>query len=754
MFVTMAKSLSLTLCLAMLTASLGSDGTQPEPRLGEWLPVPAQSLDIAPGSPLDFSALVPEQAGSNGPLRLTDGHLTLGSSTDPRFNCGMNENGPGMTWTLPTHAEADALALQFRRHGYNLMRFHYIDARLMRGSKADFAFNPANVDRFYYLLAALKRNGIYWMLDIMTAYDGARLQNFDGKSSINNVKLRLNYDPVAQADWLKMLDGVYTATNPYTGKSILTDPALAFVVGANENSIAFWSQVSRDGTFPPGIGAKFDQWLRQRFPKAPDLAKALPDASQDELSGRTPIALPSGWSATGQRMNFFLLFASSLEVNSYRWMQQKLHDRGYSGPLLGFPEWYKQADNRTRSNLPITDIHAYVGEVSSYAPGSKLLLPSMTDRIGLGAATTNAGARWLDRPLVASEYGTPFPNPYRRESGLMFPALSAFQGYSTICRMANLSVEPAITDKGPPIFPYRVGVDPVSRVAETLSTLLFYRRDVAQANRGVVAVPFGDTEKNRIGSAFLPREVRNAALLARFGLIDPAKIDTLPQLRTIVPLTPAPYGFAAKAMGEVVDLLTGNSDASERRVIQSLFDNGILPKGNATDPDRGIYQSQTGQMTIDMQGGTLRITTPLTEAIATRDGTTNLDLGALSIATLDNGALVAASAMDGKPLPQSARILFILVGDATNSDLALSGRDMIRSVVDWGRNPILLQRIRASLRFRSQRNGNWTLSTLKLNGEVANSQPVSAKNGTLSVTLDTGALAQFPTTWFLLERSH
>lgn len=753
----MAKPLTLALCLAMLTAALGSDDTQPLPRKGEWLPVPPQSLEVAQGSALDFSALVPDQAGANGPLRLNaDGHLSLGGSTDPRFNCGMIANGPAMTWDLPDHAAADALAVQFRRHGYNLVRFHYMDSRLMRGAKADFAFNPENVDRFYYLLAALKRNGVYWMLDMMTASNGAHLSRPGGgdAKSIDDMKLRLNYDPSAQADWVKMVDAVYNRKNPYTGQSTLSDPALAFVVGANENSIAFWSQLARDGAFPPGLAKKFDQWMKQRYPKPADLSAAMPDATSAELSGQTPIALPANWNATGPRMNFFMRFASSLEVGSYKWMQQQLRDRGYAGPLLGFPEWYKQIDNRTRSALPVTDIHAYVGEVSSYARGSQLMLPSMMDRAGLGSTTTNAAARWLDRPLVSSEYGTPFPNPYRRESGLMFPSVSAFQGYSAICRMANLSVEPAINDKGPPIFPYRVGVDPIARVAETLSTFLFYRRDVAEANKGVVAVPFGETEKNRIGSAFLPLEIRTSALLARFGLIDPDKVDTLPQPRTIVPLPRAPYGFSSKAVGKVVDMLTGNAQESEKRLIGTLFDNGTLPRGNATNPDRGIYQSQTGQMTLDMQGGSLRIVTPRTEAITTRADTGNVKLGALSVVSLDHGALVAATALDNKPLPQSRKILLMLAGDASNTDMAMGGRSMTRSVVDWGQLPILLQRVQASVRLKSASAFKGDFSILGLDGSVTQKRAISSEgDGTITLPLDTRGAAGKPTTYFLLEKN-
>ncbi len=749
------KIAPLTLCVVMLTASLGSDGSPPEYHQGEWLPVPPQSLDIQAGSALDFSAMVPENAGYAGPLRLDgQGRLILGDSTNPRFNCAMISNSPKMGWELPDHAAADALAVQLRRHGYNLVRFHYMDGRLMRGAKADYAFPPENVDRFYYLLAALKRNGVYWMLDMLTSYDGARLRRGEQRS-VNNLKARLNFDPKAQAEWLKMVDAVYARPNPYTGQSPLSDPALAFVVGANENSLVFWSSISRDGPYPAGLAEKFDQWVHAEYPRPADLAALLPDLSDAEATGQSPIAPPANWDSVGPRMTLFLRFISSLEVRSYRWMEQKLRERGYAGPMLASPEWYKQLDNRTRSALPITDIHAYVGEVSSYAAGSKLSLPSMLDKEGLSNITTNAAARWLDRPLVSSEYGTPFPNPYRRESGMLFPAIASFQGFSTICRMANMSVEPAITSDGPAIFPYRVGIDPVARVAETLTALLFYRRDVAEGRKGAVVVPFGEAEKARLGSAFMPREVRNAVLLARFGMLDPDKVAAVPAPKTVVPLPQTPYGPAAKAFGEVVNLLTDSAEERERRVIGALRGNGTLPGGNLTDPSKGIYQSQTGQMTLDSQAGTLRIITPLTEALTTKIAARDIMLGAMSVESVDQGALVAASTLDGKPLAQSGRILLMLAANAINSNMAMAGRGPARSLIDWGRNPIMLQRVQATIRLRPDKPFNGTFSVLALNGSVMRQMPVSAaQDGTLSMTLDTGAVARAPTTWFLLERSH
>ncbi|HEX7820760.1 MAG TPA: hypothetical protein VF463_09090 [Sphingobium sp.] len=750
---TPTRLLGLILSMTVLTASLASDGPPSDANQGEWLPVPPQSLEVARGSALDLSALVPAApAGSQGVVHIDgNGRLVAGTTVDPRFNCAMIANGPAMTWAMPDHAEADALAIQLRRAGYNLVRLHFMDARLMRGAKSDFAFDPQAMDRYQYLLAALKRQGISWMLDMLTAPNGARVQNFSGPRSVNDLKVRLNFDPQARQEWLRLVDAIYAKPNPYTGVSPLADPALAFVVGANENSIIFWSQLAKDGPYPAGLVQRFDQWIRQKYSTPAALAAALPDLTVFEQSGRSPIAAPIGWNGTGPRMALFLDFVSSLEIDSYRWIEQSLRDRHYAGPVLGFHDWYKQMSNRTRAALPIIDTHAYVGEVSNYARGSRLNLPSSLDREGLSPILTNMGSRWLDRPMLFSEYGTPFPNPYRRESGLLSPALAAFQGYNAMCRMANLSVEPQIPADGPPIYPYRVGIDPVSRVAETLSTLLFYRGDVSLADKGVVAVPFGSTATRWIGSAYLPAEIRQSALLARFGLIPPGKVGTLEAPATVVPLVNIPYGPAEKSLARLVDMATGSSAEKQARVIAQLRANGTLPATNRTDAGAGLFQSQNGQMTLDTMGGTFSVVTARTEAVTAKDALTDMRLGSMTVIRTDGGALVAASALDGRPLASSGKILLMLVADARNSGLILGGEGTMRTVVDWGRLPILLKHVTADVSLHRQAPFRGTFSILKLNGDLASSRPVeSTGDGTLRVSLDTRGTPASPTTYFLL----
>ncbi|MDP3405218.1 MAG: hypothetical protein Q8S03_11040 [Brevundimonas sp.] len=751
-FLRFAPLLAITLSIAPMTQSASR---------AEWLPLPAQSLEINPGSPLDFSGLTPSAlAGSEGALTLTpEGELRFTVGSGPvRFNCAVISNGPTMTSAFPTHAEADRMAQQHRLHGYTLARFHFADMRLAgRGQRADFEVDPEQLDRFYYLLAALKRNGVYWMIDGLTHPRGSKADaDWDSPRSPNDLKIRLNFDPVAQSDWLKIVDSLYGRTNPYTGLTILADPALAFVVGANENSIVFWSALyGRPGAlYPTGIAERFDRWVRTRAATGGGLAQLIPDASAAEISGGVPVAGPTSWDDDGPRMRQFLTFIAELEVGSQRWMTDRLKERGFQGPVLGFSEWFKQQDNSSRSQMPVTDLHSYVGEVTSYAAGSRLVMPS-TAGTGMGSWLNHAAGRWLDRPLVSSEYGQAYPNPYRYEAGLIFPALSALQGYSAICRHAHLSVEPAIPEVGSEaraMMAYSIGLDPVARAGETLATLLFYRGDVAPA-QAMVAVPFGADQFGRPGSAFLPLSIRRAALLTRFGLIAPDKVETLPASARIVAATPAPYRFSEKVMDRLIDMVTGSALAQQERLVAGLRRDGVLAPSNRTDPAKGVFQSSTGQLTLESRRGLFQVVTPRTEAVSVAAPAVDMTLGVMTVRRVDRGALIAASSLDGQPLSTSRKVLLILTGGAENTGMALDGTGETRFVKQWGTWPILIERVVADIELRSPVSGRGRLSVLDLRGDVIGQTEVIADvQGRTRLQLDIGAVPQNPTTFFLWER--
>ncbi|WP_210428690.1 hypothetical protein [Novosphingobium sp. SG707] len=716
--------------LACLKAAQGSD---PDSE-GTWVTVPPQSLRVAAGSPLDFSAMVPARpAGLDGALTIDNGRLTFADHARPHFNCGMLANGPGGALVFPTHEQSDELAEQMRRHGYSLARLHQIDIRLLRNAAGPMQPDPEQLDRFYYLLAALKSRGIHWMLDIFS-HGHADLAggNWFQPVSINDLRVRIHFDPTARQAWTDFTDRIFAARNPYTGASTLSDPALAFVTGANENGILFSGKPAEP--LPPLLTARYAQWLKQQPPEP----------------GNTDMPVKFGDDAT--HSGTFRRFVSDLEIETYRWMEGSLRARGFKGPVLGYHEWYAGQTSRTRAELPIVDVHAYVGEVTSFAKGAPLFMPSSTQDAGLNAWMLNASARWLDKPFVSSEYGEAFPNPHRFESGLLFPAVAAFQGYDMVCRMASVPVEMAVPRQGGKAIGlrgYSVGLDPTERASETLSALLFARGDVRQGTGGV-AIRYGAEESRQAGSVILPVAVRRLPLLVRFGLVAPDRAASLPadmrQLSAIDTGGTSALAQAAQRLG----LYQGNPALTWPGLMASLRSSGALPVGNISDPSKGLYQSATGELTLDQHAGSITIVTPRTEAVSSIMPMGHKALKVLSVASLDAPAVVAASALDGEPLASSHHILLVLSSDSRNTGMYMPGYGDRRQVGDWGSLPIRMRRVKAAIMLNSAYAGA-ILSPLTLAGEKQGNLLLTRKGSGFGMTLDTAPDGYLPTTFFVLD---
>ena len=105
------------------------------------------------------------------------------------------------------------------------------------------------LDRIHYLLAALKRNGISWIIDGLTSWRGAYGGSYDDRwDPSSDLKLALYFDRKAFDHWLEFQRRFLTAVNPYTGMAPINDEALALVILVNENNIEFDSIVrEREG---------------------------------------------------------------------------------------------------------------------------------------------------------------------------------------------------------------------------------------------------------------------------------------------------------------------------------------------------------------------------------------------------------------------------------------------------------------------------------------------------------------------------
>ena len=161
---------------------------------------------------------------------------------------------------FPSKALAPQIAGRMRKMGINLVRIHHYDnpwsgtnGSIFDYSKGTRQLNPVSLDLLEYFIAQLKDNGIYVNINLnnsrtFQAKDGVvkadSLQEF-GKG------LTL-YDPKLQLLQREHASQFLSHINPYTGKSLATDPVVAMVELNNENTLYGMWKSNQLTTFAKG----------------------------------------------------------------------------------------------------------------------------------------------------------------------------------------------------------------------------------------------------------------------------------------------------------------------------------------------------------------------------------------------------------------------------------------------------------------------------------------------------------------------
>ena len=201
-----------------------------------WEPAP-DPLDGE--SLLDLRHLNESHAGLHGHVRRAGDHFTLGDGTPVRF------------WMVQAdlrnmdNARIDRWARRLAKVGVNMVRMNFSSFfnHRVRGDEEAFA---RELERLHYVVAALKREGIYSYFGHLYWHTHHKINEsvfpgFDDEPAIG----LLIFSPEFQQWYLDYVRALMTPVNPHTGLSLAGDPAVAFVEIWNESNLLFW-------TFNPG----------------------------------------------------------------------------------------------------------------------------------------------------------------------------------------------------------------------------------------------------------------------------------------------------------------------------------------------------------------------------------------------------------------------------------------------------------------------------------------------------------------------
>lgn len=622
----------------------------------QWKAIKHESYAIAPGSILDLSAHVEAgPAGKWGRVRIgTDGRFAF----EARPGQAARFLGPNFTFGanfIDKPEDAEALAQNLRRRGYNCARFHHYDGGLVcetlwgddKGSGPD-RFRPDRIAKFDHTFAALKAAGIYSTIDLYTLrpFKAAAIPEY-GKDGSQEIKALIPLFDSAFEDWRRFAVAFLEHVNPHTGLAYKEDPALFAICLVNEDTIyAQWNKT------PVGKAAyekRFAEWAKGR--PAPEVADR--DAAFNLFLTDLQVAANERMMAALRKIGVKALFSGA----------------NYHNPMLGarLRAPYDYVDNHTywdHPTFPEAEWKTPVGVAQRSA------LTSMA-----GTPRDIMATRLFGKPFAVTEYCYSFPNHTRAEGGPIFGAYAALQGWDLLNRFDLALYGDRPLDVNRPAGSFTTTRDPVSLLTEGIISLLYLRGDVKTAASSAAFVVTPELARRAEALNNFPAEFQQMGLVARIGSVDATRgaLHAPPDAL----LCTVDEAFTPPASGRRVSRLEGRGAPA-------------FARAGGVDTDAGKAASETGEIHLDAGAKTFRVLTPRSEAFV-RYGRGALEGKTAKVEWLDgNFATVFVTSMDGADLAGSKRLAIYVITDAQNNKIRF--RDPNHLLVDsWGELPVLVR---------------------------------------------------------------
>lgn len=744
------KSYSL-LCVILLALSgqialIHSKDTATKP----WTPTAAEGwrevdfgdLRVKSGSALDFSNLVESgPAGKHG-FAIVNAKGELVFENKPAEPLRLFVASDCMEyWPPETAEEIEEYVRQVRMAGYNCMRPHFLDSMLMIGTTVDGVINPVQLDRWDRLSAELKKQGIYLCMDIQAADDAFMAKPVQGEKSTANLKERLYWDPAARAHWARSMKFLLNHVNPYTGVALKDEPQVIFFALRNESGLHF---LFANKKMPTELLSPFRLWLERRYSAIAKLNTAW--AKEYKSFDEVPFPSEKGTVAPAADLERFIV---DTELETYHWLKDQVDQEKVRSLVIDYNVGIQFGHNLSRSLMPLVDTHAYQDHPTDYiSQGSKEKNVSSVPS-GLESFVWLNESRQLDRPFVVTEWGFPYWNQWRYEGGMSIPAYAALQDWQFLSHHSE-----AIRLKATPeLRPFWLACDPPGKLAERMAALLFARGDVDPSPHTVEIRldPEGIFDRWG-GGGYFPQSLRRLPLLVRTGIRVVDYPESVPGAKTTPDLVMRIHPKEREIVWtEDPDLTVEQTERTPSTVelVDHLRKRGLLAADNKTDPSKGVFQSDTGQLTVRLNDKTIFVDTPRSQGAALPEGSHAAKLADVTVENQGNSGAFFVSSLDAKPLKESRRMLILAVGDALNSGAKYTNPNR-EELMELGAAPVLVKPLKVTLEIQRSLNNKETakLWGLSWNGERIREIPLEILPDRLKLSLNT---ADYPAPIFHFE---
>ena len=628
------------------------------------------------------------------------------------------------------HRKIDEYLDEASRRGYNIIRTIAIDRTVFHFGKNNMP-DPAGLDAMDYFIYSAKKRNIYINFSLAgslmcTNWNWERLT----KESIKDRKTKILIgDPRIRQMWIDLAKLFLCRVNPYTKTMLKDEPMLVMVEPLNE--LAFGLLQTPNKETMKLVHEKFRDFLEKK------------------LGGKVPYLPEDPIRNQGKYRKEWIEFHYLCIRDTMQFFRNELDKLGIKTPVAQYNLAAHRQYGDVRSefdDVVIKNIYfAHPVPISRNFTGSRCPQDSA---IGTAGAyfRNSISVRLADRPMVVTEYNHAFWNKYEYEQ-ILFPAYAAFQDYAGLSmHQIDLLEENVIRD----VF-YSSLMD---RSHEMLSYLLFLRGDITPSKHLTqLSIPKSSLLAE---DAFdtISQEQTRGALLTRFALKyedtpRPAMIAALPEPKpdVVIPLAGSSKMKQSALFVEAQDDKSGSFDFG--KLVSELKAKKILSPSNRTDAANGIYESDTDELLLNAPQKYMMVKTAKTEVIASEEPTAET-LPCMQKVSSSIPATVAISAMDGKTLAESGKMLLFYLTETANTGMELSGDRITMKKI--GKSPVLLRTGKLDLKLKLAPGKQYTLYPLRSDGLRREGISLATRDGITEIHLDTAKLPHGAAFYFELVR--
>ncbi len=670
-----AALLAAALCGGAETVTYTPDDT--------WKAIEWKPLTLVSGSALDFSRFAPAVE----PLTLKGEGFYTPKGEQRRLN------GVGVTHglTLLEKEESEKLAKLIAASGFNAVRFHLYpdfigqkdpDDRDWTSGRSSAKLDPDKLDKFHYLLACLKKEGIYFTMPI-ASWGYLKPGVVKDIPEYREEKIRIEVSalyPISEDAMKYVCDfarNLFGSVNPYTGIRVIDDPALISLESANENS--------------PYAVIEHRPKMAEVYRRL--CGEAMKGASKAEVEKALPRFILDKHEAGFLRFKAFL----TKELGC----KKPMTDMGFRDNMI-YAEW------RANPALDYVDIHGYF---DLYKRPAGMKPPQYTIR-GINPlkerwATTarTAVGRIPGKPFFAGEYNSNYPNPFWAHMPPSEAAWALSQNWTAIFLYGLPATSAMVfkTDMTPAN--YIQSFNPMILYAARIGGMMMQRNEIkpfALTIPIVLTPEYLDGQLTLKGGQAYPAAYRDLAMRCRVGsIIWRPGVDLGAYPAVVIPadMTP-PAGMKAKRIVKADDHLLAN-----------LAD--LLP-GQSADRAIGV----NGQMETDSAVKITRLATPKSECLMIPVEAGRYTGKSFTVDSPKGGSATCfMGSLDDRDLIESGRLIAFYLTDLRNSGCVLEfNDDGLTYLRELGTSPFLLRQGEAEFTLRSKRPGVPKVWALKQDG--------------------------------------